>query len=74
MRFGGEVHHGRRLVLLEDPLDRVAVGHVALHENVVRVAQHGFQRIEIAGVGELIEVDDPRRCVGRSIAARSNCR
>ena len=74
MRLGGEVDDGRRLVLAEDPLDRVAIGDVALHEDVVRIAEHRLERIEIAGVGELIEVDDPRAVLGRCTAARSNCR
>ena len=59
MRFSGEMHNGRRLVPVEQLPDRLAVGDVALHEDIGRVAADRLERIEIAGVGELVEVDDP---------------
>ena len=60
VRLGGEVDDRRRPVLRERPIDRGPVGDVALDEDVVWVAAHRFQRIEVAGVGQGVEIDDLR--------------
>ena len=61
------MHHGRRLVSLEHRVDRRALGDVAFDENVGRIAPHRLERIEVAGVSQLIEVDDPRRLLGNAL-------
>ncbi len=44
-------------VLGEQPGAQRAVADVALHEDVVRMAAHRSEGIEIAGVGQLVEID-----------------
>ena len=57
MAFGGEVDHGARPVLRQQPLHQRTVADVALHEDVTGVAAQAGQILGIAGVGELVEID-----------------
>ena len=57
MAFGGEVDHRARLVLREQAVEQRAVGDVAVHEHVARVAVELSQALAVAGVGERIEVE-----------------
>ncbi len=56
--FGREVDDGARLVLGQQAVDQRAVADVALHEDVVRIALERRQGLEVAGIGQLVEVDD----------------
>ncbi len=47
------------LVLGEDPAHLVAVGDVALDEGQARVVEDVGEVLQAAGVGELVEDDDP---------------
>ena len=58
MAFGGQVHHGAGLVFGEDALERGAVADIGLLEGVARVAGHGGKRLQVAGVGEFVEIND----------------
>ena len=58
VRFGGKIDDGARLVLGEQPGDEVEVADVALDEEVARVALQGGEVLEVAGVGQRVEVDD----------------
>jgi hypothetical protein len=61
--FGGEVHDRLRPLLGEERVDQRAVGDVALHEAVARIALEARQVGGIAGIGELVEVHH-RACLG----------
>ncbi len=56
--FSGEIQHRIRLVLGQQAGYQRAVTDVTLHKHVVRVAVQAGQRLQVAGVGEHIEVDD----------------
>ena len=58
MRLGGEVHDSTRLVLGEDFADKGAVADIASNKDVARAAIKRSEILWIAGVGELVEVDD----------------
>ena len=56
--LGGEVHHGIGPVLGQQPRDQVAVADVAVDEDMVGIAVQPTERVQIAGVGQGIQVDD----------------
>jgi len=58
VRFGREIDHRARLVLGQQAVEQRAVADVALDEDVARIVLERGQGLEIAGVGELVEVDD----------------
>ena len=71
MRLGREVEHRARLVLGQQLVDQGAVADVALHEDVLGVALQRGQRFEVAGVGQLVEVDDRLARLARASRARN---
>jgi hypothetical protein len=58
MALGREVHHRPRAVFRQQAVDQRAVPDVALHEGVPGVALQGGQVLEVARVGQGVEVDD----------------
>ncbi len=56
--LGSEVHDGVRPVLLERPLHVLLFDDIAANEGVVRVRLDFGQVLEVAGVGQRVEVDD----------------
>ena len=58
VRFGGKIDDGAGLVLGEQLGDEVEVADVALDEDVARVALERGEVLEVAGVGQRVEVDD----------------
>src|SRR5690349_5727557 len=56
--LGSEMHHGTWLVLAEQRSHELAVSDVALHETMPDVAFYPGQICQIAGVGQLVEIDD----------------
>ena len=67
MRFGRKVDDGTRLVLRQQAIDQGAVTDVALHEDMARVALQAGQVVQVAGIGELVEVDDALRVAGKPV-------
>ncbi|MNI51404.1 hypothetical protein D3C73_1061320 [compost metagenome] len=59
MAFGGEVHHRIGLVFGQQAGHQRVVTDVAVHEHVVRIALQGGQGLQIARVGQRIQVDHP---------------
>ena len=55
MALGGEVYDGIRL--RHQLRDDSAITDIAAHEAVARVAFHIAQVVQVAGVGELVQVD-----------------
>ena len=72
--LGGEVHDGARAMRGEQVPDPLALADVALHETVPRVVAHRVQIAGVAGVGQLVEVDDrlARRLDGRDDEIRAD--
>ena len=62
VRFGGKIDDGAGLVLGKQFGDEVEVADVALDENVAGIATQAGEILEVAGVGQRVEVDD--RLVG----------
>jgi hypothetical protein len=58
MAFGRKVHHRAGLVFGQQARDQRGVANVALHKHVVRVALQAGEGFGVAGVGELVEVDN----------------
>ncbi len=61
MRLRGEVHDRRRLVLFKQRRDQSGVVDIAVHEGVRGVLLHGRQVFRVAGVGQLVQIDDVER-------------
>jgi len=57
MRFRGQVHHGRRLMLAEHPSDFGRITDVHLFKAITRIIRHRSERLQIARVGQLVEID-----------------
>ena len=64
MAFGSEVQDGPGLVLRQQAGDQPGVPNITLHKDMPRVAVQRCQRFQVAGIGQLVEVDD--RLVGLS--------
>src|SRR5690606_37197225 len=57
--LGGEVEHRVGAVLGQQARHQGPVADVPVHEDVVGVALQRGQGVEVAGIGQRIEVDDP---------------
>ena len=57
MRLGREIHDSARLVLLEQALDQRCVPDIALNKVVASIPFERLQVLQIACVGELVDVD-----------------
>src|SRR5947207_1517821 len=58
MALGGEIDDGARTVLRKQRVDLRAVADVAANEYVPHIAAQPREATEIAGVSELVQVDD----------------
>ena len=58
MGLRGEVHDGVRPVPREDSGDGLRVANVGVLEGIVRRARNQGQRLEPAGIGQRVEIDD----------------
>ncbi len=58
MALGGEIDDRPGAILPEQPRDQCALADVAVHEDMPGVAAQRVQVGEIAGVSELVEIDD----------------
>ena len=58
MRFRCKIHDRRRTMFIQQFRHERFVANVAVDENVMGVIANTRQRIEIAGVGELVQIDD----------------
>ena len=57
MALGGEVDDIVEIVLCKQALDQLLVADVALHKDVAGVALNVLQVLKVAGIGQLVEVD-----------------
>jgi hypothetical protein len=78
--LGGQVHHRIRLQPCEQFVQRRLVADVHLTEPITRRVGHIGQRLEIAGVGQFVDVDhfafglfDQKPHHGRANEARAPC-
>ena len=58
MAFGGEIQHGIRAVGLQQPAHEFGIADIALNENVVLILCQFRQIFQIAGIGQLVQIDD----------------
>ena len=58
MAFRSQVHHGIRLVLCEYAVEFGAVANIHLLKSIARIACYLGQRFQIAGISQLIDIDD----------------
>jgi len=57
----------RRAILPEEPADQRAIADVAVDEHMRGIVGDGFQRVEISGVSQLVEVDDADPFFGQDL-------
>ena len=57
MTLGGQVHHGVRLMLGKDPIQLGTVADIHLFKGVALAAGYIPQRLQIACIGQFIEID-----------------
>ncbi len=67
VRFGGEVHDGARLMFGQEAADKIVVADVALDEGVAHITVQAGEVLAVAGVGELVEVDDGLLGLGQRV-------
>src|SRR5271157_5981191 len=58
MGFGGEMNHAVGAEILEDRIDFVAIADVGLGEMIAGTIGDRRQRLEIARIGELVDVEN----------------
>ena len=58
MTFRSQVHHGIRLVLCEYAVEFGAVANIHLLKSIARIIGYLGQRFQIAGISQLIDIDD----------------
>src|ERR1700752_3234190 len=63
MRLGGKIHDRPRPLFLKNPLDGGSISDVAVHKAQAFVWDIG-QVFQVAGVGKLVEIDDPPAWLG----------
>ncbi|MDT4871067.1 hypothetical protein FQZ97_1061770 [compost metagenome] len=71
MGFGGQVHHGVGLEAGQRRADGLAVGDIGLEELVARIGRDGSQGFEVAGIGQLVEVEHLMPGFGQQMANKS---
>ena len=57
MAFGRKVHDGAGLVFGQQLVQQCTIADITLHEDVAFIALHAVQIVQIACVGELIQID-----------------
>jgi hypothetical protein len=74
MTLGRKIHHGMRLMTLEQRAQRCAINDVDLGEGIPRMSRRLRNGCEAGRIGELIDIDDEGACVIEQIAhhRRSN--
>ncbi len=67
MRFGRQVHDGIGLVFFEHPIHVVAVADIDMLKGVALALIGRLQRLEVACIGQLVDVNDGIGCVGNDV-------
>ncbi|MCY1451930.1 hypothetical protein D9M71_688200 [compost metagenome] len=57
MGLGGKIENGAGLVLFEQVLDQGTVTDIALHEYMLRIARQAAEVIQVACIGQLVQID-----------------
>src|SRR5574344_1119776 len=77
MRLGGKMQHGPWLVLRQQAIEQFAVANVPLHKEVARIALQAVQVVQVACVGELVQIEHRlvavRQPVQNEIGANKAC-
>ena len=61
MGFRREIHHSVDLVCREQPIDEIGITDAAMGENIARIACEVGEVCWISGVGERVQIDEPRQ-------------
>src|SRR6185436_8023551 len=65
--FRREVDERDRPIRFEHAVDQTLIADISVHELIARVIPDQMQAAGIARVGELVQIDDPRRFVGQPL-------
>ena len=65
--LGGKMHDRARLVLRQQLRDQLGVADVAVDEGMALVSLDSRQVAEVAGVGQLVEIDDGLVLAGQPV-------
>jgi hypothetical protein len=68
VRLGRQVHHAIGLMLCKNARDFPRIADIDLLEHMAGVPHQAWQRIEVAGIGELVDVDDRHIGFGNELA------
>ncbi len=55
--LGGQMHDGVRLKLQQRLADPLTIGDVGLEELIAWVVFHSYQRLQVAGIGQFVQVE-----------------
>jgi hypothetical protein len=58
MALGGKIHHGSGLVLCQQAGDQCRIAKITLHKHMATILAKGSQVLQVARVGEFVQVDD----------------
>jgi len=72
MGFGGQMHHRAWFMVGEYPRERGRIADIRLFKDVARLIARRAQRFQIAGIGELVDVDHGLVSLGNILA--NHCR
>jgi hypothetical protein len=74
MALGSQVHHRIGGMLCKHLFHTAAVADVGLNESIARPLADGFERVQVGGIGQLVDVDNLRVGFAHQMAAngRSN--
>ncbi len=67
MAFGSEMHDRARPMACKEAVDERPIADVTAHENVVGLAVKAAQVLEVAGIGQGVQVDHGSAAVGQPI-------
>ena len=80
MAFGCQMHHHSRLILGKNLGNSCFITDISLLKAIATVAANPRQRLEIAGIGQLIDIDHIKACMAKNISddgatnkARTTC-
>ena len=59
MAFSSKIDDGKRLMLFQQACHQCPVSNVSLHKNVIGMLGQARQILEITGISQFIQIDDP---------------
>jgi hypothetical protein len=58
MAFSRKIHHGIRLVTVEQIADQASISYIAMNEEMTAITAQRLEGIEVAGIRQQVEIYD----------------